>query len=400
MIAGVVAGVLGVVALLWLQQSDEPYVATPPSATATGADAGAATATLDRFQDALRAGDGTAAAELGADPAAADLLAAAAANAESLRLADLTLRYLSESGAVADGAWSATVEVTWRYQRFDGRVAARGEVEVGFAEDGTAITTVGADDGLTPLWLQGAVSSRSTDRALVLTTGPERALDGYLDQAVEAVEVVRGALGGDPRLVVEVPDSSAALHRAVGVTGDQYDAIAAVTTSADGSLAPGSPLHVFLNPEVYDGLGPAAGQVVMSHEAVHVVTEAPFAQSVPLWLHEGFADHVALRDVELPLATTAGQIRQRVREDGVPDALPSRVDFDAEGHHLGATYEAAWLACEVLATRGGEDALVGFYEAMLDGGDLDEELRRRFGWTTADLTDAWQQRLRAVADGG
>ena len=37
----------------------------------------------------------------------------------------------------------------------------------------------------------------------------------------------------------------------------------------------------------------------MSHEAVHVATEAA-RSTMPLWLLEGFADYVALRDVDLP----------------------------------------------------------------------------------------------------
>lgn len=389
--------VLVLAGLVWWRLADEPYVASPPDPTGATAVPATAAATLDSFQAALRAGDEEAAAELGADSAAAELLAAAAGNAESLRLGDVTLRYLSETGAVSDGAWPAAAEVTWRFRGFDGDVAARGEIEFGFADEGAAIASVGAREGLTPLWLQGPVTSRRTDRALVLSADPDAALGPYLRQAREAVAVVRRVLGGDPRLVVEVPASTEAMHRAVGAEGGRYDAVAAVTTSTDASLAPGSPLHVFLNPAVYDDLGDAAGQVVTSHEAVHVVTEAPFAQSAPLWLLEGFADYVALRDVELPLSTTAGQVREQVREEGVPDALPTRVEFDAEGHHLGATYEAAWLVCEVLAAEGGEDALVGFYDAMLDGGDLEQELQRWFGWNTAQLTEAWQQRLRDLA---
>ena len=86
-------------------------------------------------------------------------------------------------------------------------------------------------------------------------------------------------------------------------------------------------MHVFVNPDVFGRLRTAGAQVVMSHEAVHVATDAA-RSTVPLWLLEGFADYVALRDVDLPISTTAGQIIRQVRRDGVPEALPGPVEFD------------------------------------------------------------------------
>ena len=50
--------------------------------------------------------------------------------------------------------------------------------------------------------------------------------------------------------------------------------IAAVTAPADGSTDTDSPVHVFVNPEVFDRLQPTGAQVVLSHEAVHVATDA------------------------------------------------------------------------------------------------------------------------------
>jgi hypothetical protein len=396
--------------LIWRCQADDPYVASPPAPVARTADPVAASATLSSLQEALRAGDGAAAAELGADAAAADLLGAAADNAASLRLDDLTLRYLSESGAVTGGSWSAAVELTWRFRGYDA-TASHAEVEITFADAGATIAAVGGEaaavgttgpvgdaaGGLTPLWLQGPVSSRRAPGALVLTTGPASSLDGRLAQVRQASAEVRRVLGGRPSVVVEIPESPAALDRALGTDPGRYAAVAAVTTSADASLAPGSPLHVFVNPEVFGRLERLAAQVVMTHEAVHVVTEAPLAQQAPLWLLEGFADYVALRDVDLPVTRSAGQVIAQVQDAGVPDALPSRVEFDTAGTHLGATYEAAWLACVVLAEQGGERALVDLYRDVLGGADIDAALERRVGWTTDELTTAWQQRLRALA---
>ena len=108
-----------------------------------------------------------------------------------------------------------------------------------------------------------------------------------------------------PRVVVEVPASAAALNRSLGVPPGTYDSIAAVTATADGSSRRDAPVHVYVNPEVTAGLRRAGAQVVMSHELVHVATDAATSPVEP-WLLEGFADYVALRDVELPDATTLG----------------------------------------------------------------------------------------------
>jgi hypothetical protein len=231
----------------------------------------------------------------------------------------------------------------------------------------------------------------------VLTTGPASDLAAYDRQASAAVTAVRRVLRRPARLVVEVPDSVEQLNRAIGAAPGTYDSIAAVTASADGSQAPDSSVHVFINPAVYGGLGEDAAQVVMTHEAVHVVTSAPLSQGAELWLLEGFADYVALRDTTLPISRTAGQVIAQVRADGVPERLPDRAAFDSRAAHLGAVYESAWLVCVTLAERGGEDALVRFYDAVVAGGDLDEFLERHFGWSIEQLTTAWQARLARIA---
>jgi hypothetical protein len=118
---------------------------------------------------------------------------------------------------------------------------------------------------------------------------------------------------------------------------------------------------------------------------------------VPLWLLEGFADYVALHEVDLPITTTAGQIIQQVRRDGAPDHLPGQAEFDQTSTHLGAAYESAWVACLVLAGVGGRGALVRLYQQVSRGGDLDGALRRVFGLTEAQLTARWRQRLHDLA---
>jgi hypothetical protein len=155
-------------------------------------------------------------------------------------------------------------------------------------------------------------------------------------------------------------------------------------------------VHVFVNPDVFERLPPTGAQVVLSHEAVHVATDAARSDLAP-WLVEGFADYVALRDVDLPVSTTAAQIIGQVRRHGPPKTLPGPAEFATGTSHLGATYESAWLACVLLADSGGEQALVGLYDDVAAGVPLSRALRQRFGLTEAGLTRRWQQRLSDLA---
>ncbi|MXG92135.1 hypothetical protein [Nocardioides flavescens] len=394
----------------WLAFRPDAYVAPsrsePGARSAGGVDAAAASATLGTLAEALAAGDADAAraAAPRGDAAAGALLAAVATNAATLDVVDLTARYVDEvSPADASGRWQAAVELGWRFDGFD-RETVREEVQVGFASDGAdvRVTGFGGGDGRTPVWLTGPVEVRRSSQALVLVAGTDRGdeADTIGVRARRAVGVVERVLpqwtGG---LVVEVPADEAGVDAALGASPGSYAQIAAVSASVDGAVTPGTPVHVFVNPEVYDALDPVGAQVVMSHEATHVATNAPLTAGVPLWLLEGFADYVALRDVDLPLSTTAAQVIAQVRSDGVPAQLPSAAEFDQTATHLGAAYESAWLVCRVVAAEAGEDALVGLYEQVSGGAALADALRATTGLTEAQLTTRWQAELRRLAAG-
>lgn len=392
----VLTGVVLAAALLTGGCSGDDYVAPPPPQRSEVADPVAAAATVAALQDDLD--DPAAAGELGADSTASDLLAAIARNVAALRLTDVSLAYITETGATSgDDAWDGLVAITWRFAGFD-RASARAEVPVSFADGGHTIAAIGADAKRLPLWLTGPVVVRRTPEALVLAAGEASDIDVLARRARRAVAATRPLLGRGDGLVVEVPADGDQLHRALGADRGAYDAIAAVTAPVDGSTAPRSPVHVFLNRSVYDGLDPVAAQVVMTHEAVHAVTGAALVRGVPLWLVEGFADYVALRDVALPETRTAAQVIRQVRRDGLPDTLPADSDFDAGASHLGTLYEAAWQVAVTLAEHGGANALVAFYDDVVDGTGLDVALRRHLAWTEADLTAAWRSRLAALAD--
>lgn len=400
--AGLSLSLLLVVGLAaWRAVEDRAYVAPRPDAPVTAAPA-AATETLRDLERAIGDGDVGEARDLAppGDEAAARLLGAVATTAREARVVDLSFRYVTElSGVGDDGTWSASVDATWAFRGFDPGPALT-EVRMDFRREGDRVfvAAIGGGDRRTPVWLSGPAEVRRSDTALVVArTGPAEA-DRLARVARAAVPVVAKVLpDAATRLVVEVPATGEDLHRALDAEPGTYDSIAAVTTSVDGSLSTSSPVHVFVNPEVFGGLQLRGAQVVMSHEAVHVATGAAVGDTLPLWLLEGFADYVALRDVPLPLEVAAGQVIREVRRDGPPEALPSEEQFDTRTAGLGASYEAAWLACRLLAQREGDAALVRFYEAVDSGTPLPRALRREYGWGVGELTRAWQALLTDLA---
>ncbi|MDO9458450.1 hypothetical protein [Nocardioides sp.] len=394
----VLVGVLTWVLVAPGDDEDEPYVAPVPTETPAGIDPAGAAEALQRLVSALTGGERTAATELAApeDTTTAARLGDLVDTAVAARLTDVTLRYIDDDGGLAaDGTWAAVVDATWAYAGFDPEPNAT-EVSVRFrgTDDGVAIAGIGGGTLRTPVWMTGPVQvDRSSDLLVVAASGTD--LAAYVRLARAAVPTVSSVVTSwRPRLVVEVPADGAALEAALGVEPGYYGQIAAVTGAA-GTVVPGAPVHVFVNPDVFSGLGRAGREVVLAHEATHVATDAPSSEG-PTWLTEGFADYVALRETTLPLTRTAGQVAQQVRDDGLPQALPTAADFDTRGPHLGAVYESSWLISVTLADRGDAARLEDFYTAVSAGTPVDEALRRDFDWSEADLVRAWRARLAAL----
>lgn len=395
------------VALAFLTGCSDDQSVTPP--TPAGSSAGrqaAAQPALTAFVEALRSGDPDEVTALGR-PDAKPLLEAVARNVATLRLTDLSLRYVDDQAVLSASdrdqygasAWAATAELAYRVSDWDAQ-PTRLETRVVFTRygDRELIAGLGGGEGdRTPLWMTGPVTRLTAGRALVITT----AKDGsrYLALASQALVDVHKVLPDwRGRLVVEAPSSESQLDQALAAPQQQYANIAAVTTTVDGSLVPGAPVHVFLNPRVFDALGPRGSQVVLSHETTHVATNATFAE-LPTWLLEGFADYVALAHANIPVRTAASQILARIRRDGPPDHLPSASELDPTAPGLGATYEEAWLATRFIAQQYGEARLVRLYRRVSAGEDVGAAFRKILGTSQAAFEKRWQADLKDLAGG-
>lgn len=385
--------------------SDDTSIPPPAAPSATSSDqVGAAQQALAGLERALAVGDAEAARALGL-ATATDLLAEAARNVTRLRLDEVSLRYVQEVAGTTiagtsdfgPGSWQATVAVGYRLRGWDAETT-RLETTFTFAPgpEGLLVAGVGSAQGRTPLWLTGPVTPVVSGRTLVLARGTDGTRESrFARRAVQDVGRVIPSWKG--RLVVESPATEDEFDRALGATREQYASIAAVTAAVDGSTVGGAPLHVFLNPALFAGLGPRAAQVVLSHESTHVATRAPYTTGMPTWLIEGFADYVALAHSGIGVQTAAAQILKRIRTEGVPDDLPSDEDLVPTADGLGAAYEEAWLVNRFLAARYGETKLIRFYNAVDRGATVDETFGSVLGTTRAAFVTAWRADLRSLA---
>ncbi|HET6562757.1 MAG TPA: hypothetical protein VFG72_12840 [Marmoricola sp.] len=393
--------------LLLVDGSERAELSPDRSPAASADEEEAATAFLPDLRADLLAGDPQQLHEVAASQAARRELGALSANLDRLRVADLGLRYVDTSDTALSAtqrerfgadAWVADVQLIWRFGDVD-RAPSTLEVPLVLTWDGSEpafVTARVADGRRAPLWWQARVAVRRTPTTLVVAAERER-LAVLSRQAVTAVDTVRGTLRSwQGPLVVEAARTSEQFQRASGLPASSARAIAAVTTTTDGSGLRHSASHIYLNPPVFDPLGPQGQQIVVSHEATHVALDAA-TTSVPMWLSEGFADYVALVGSKVPVPVLASQIRRLVRDDGAPANLPGREELDGGNEDVGAWYEAAWLAAALIAEEYGEDALLELYRVTDEDGNTDRAFRKVLGSTEAEFVDAWRAELTRLA---
>jgi hypothetical protein len=405
-------------ALAWLLTRPEtavlPRHGNPAPRTgelAVGSRESAATGLLARLTAGLEHGSRRQVLTLAlpGDPAARRQLGAIFDNVRALHVTGLSMRYVDEDAArltdrqesrLHGHGWVGDVAIGWRIAGYDqGRSSMEVTLTLARTTGGAAFVSArGRYGDPAPLWLLDRLTVRRSPRALVMVADPSRAgsLFRTADQAVLDVKKVLPGWRG--KLVVEMPATETDLNQMLQADPHTYDNIAAVTTTVDGRMTRSAPTHIFVNPQVFDRLGPEGSQIVISHEATHVATHADLS-SMPTWLLEGFADYVALDHVDLPVSVTASQILAEVRKNGPPDHLPTAADFDPQNQVLGATYESAWLACRLLAQEYGEQNLIAFYEESDRDSSTEHAFRDVLHTDKQTFTRSWEDYLRQLASG-
>lgn len=389
---------LGAGLLVWQQpwaDDDASSSAIPVDAAAalTGQFADLSAATTE--QDFARAA--------GTGPAAAAFAAAAWQARSDLDVEDVSFRYVSGGGSAefANGDTSAKVEIQWP-QAGDSDDEGTGVVQMRMRpqDDGTFdIVSAGLGTGPLPVWLAGTVSIEQADGVDVVR------IDGG-DDDVDVESLAAAARRQVSDLVPAATSSTLTLVSApsakvagalLGQSADAVGQIAAVSAGLDarhGDLVAGP--VVVLNPGVFDTMDARATEVVMAHEATHVLTGA-IGSAADTWVIEGFADYVALRDDTAPLSVSAGQVLGQVRADGPPKALPAPADFDETSYGLGAVYESAWMVFRMLGEDFDVADIIAFYQAVLDGDRVEDAGQAAFGLSADQITSRWQDYLTKSA---
>jgi hypothetical protein len=402
--AAIAAALLPLTACDSSRQAD---LGTAPSGVETvDREAGAANA-LAQLERAVRRGDVGAARNVAdAVKDSRSELTRMVRNAERLDLADVSFRLLGDSQATladkqrerwGDDAWTADVQVTWRYGV--DRAGSSLDVPMAFTPDGDAVRVASADLPQTeraPLWLIDAVDVARSRTAMAVTSGGRsaRELLRFADTAARTVRVSLPAWKGT--VCIEVPADQGSFKLVSGVPQQQASALAAVTTTPDGATAEGSPQHVYVNPRQFEPLEPEGRQIVLSHEAAHVALGAALLE-LPLWLSEGIADHVALLRTKTPVETLSAQILEQTRKQGAPRNLPGKDEFDGTDRRIGAWYEAAWLAVRLIADTYGDGALWRFYEQSVRDGDTTLAFREALGTSQRSFVEQWRRHLTELA---
>lgn len=332
-----------------------------------------------------------------------------ARNARRLELRDVSLRHLSASSTTlsdrqqerwGESAWVADAQLSWRYGDIDRQPSVL-SIPVVFRtddDDGSFVSTRLPQAERLPLWLAGPVQVARSERAMVVTTpkhSPARFLR-FADTAAQTVDVTVPQWQG--RLCLEVAADQAGFRDVAGIPQEQAAAVAAVTTTPDGVSTRGAAQHVYVNPKLFGSLSSQGRAIVLAHEAAHVALGAALLQ-LPLWLSEGIADYVALARSEEPVSRLAAQVLELTRKRGAPRSLPGDARFDGSDRHIGAWYEAAWLAAKLIADTYGEDALWRFYRQAVKDQGTARAFKDELGTTQADFVRDWRDYLSATAAG-
>ncbi|MET0820873.1 MAG: hypothetical protein ABWY58_07900 [Aeromicrobium sp.] len=401
MAAAIVLAVIAAALLAWQQPWRDPPVDDEPAAIPRDASS-RLTAQLRELSAATSEQEFVAAS--GDLPAGRDFGRRTWRSLRAVAQPGATFRYVSggEVADRADGSAAATVDVAWRASDrsgLDPEMTRRSTVQLRVAPGpGGDLSLVGAGraDAGVPLWLLGAASvDADQGRTVVRIGGGDDALpiDEMVTAARAAVErTVRGVTGD---LTIVSPHTQGQMAALVGQDQASVAQIAAVTTGIDGDTTSTDPV-VVLNPAVFATMDRRAAQVVLTHEATHVLTSA-VGTTAANWVVEGFADFVALQDDTAPLSVSAGQILAQVRAGRVPRALPTDADFGSTQHGLGAVYESAWMIFRMLGEQHRRAEVVGFYRDVVGGEPVDRALASRFGLTTDELTADWQSYLTKSA---
>jgi hypothetical protein len=180
--------------------------------------------------------------------------------------------------------------------------------------------------------------------------------------------------------------------------------VAATTDGPTDATGRATGDRVLVDPDARRRLTAVGRDVVLTHELAHVAVRASVPGAAPLWLSEGYADHIGYARAGLPERTLAAPLVAALRAGTAPTALPTDSALDPGLSDSEVGYLAGWQAAQTVVELAGEDGLRRLVRACTTTGGPDAAARACdaampavLGTDRAGLTRRWQQRLAALA---
>ena len=239
---------------------------------------------------------------------------------------------------------------------------------------------------------------RLTGRSVTVLGHPSpRGLLGELAAAADRAVVRVGAAWGpgwSQHVLVVVPTSAGELRDLVGDTRD-LSRVAALATGSTAAATPGARDLIVINMPAFGRLSPLGRDVVLTHEVMHLASRAVTGPAAPTWLVEGLADYAGYLGTTLAPRAIASELGADIGEGVVPADLPAAADFDAANPRLAQSYEQAWFAVRLLASRYGRAAMLRLYRSVCTGQRLDDALSA-LGSSRAVFVRDWRASMLAA----
>ncbi|GAB3762176.1 hypothetical protein [Microlunatus parietis] len=301
-----------------------------------------------------------------------------------------------------DPAGAAEITIDWAVPGDSGIASHLARFSFRAGSDGAARVAAvapAAAPAARPSWWADPLRLFRQGQATVVATGRvDQSRAGlWADQADRAADRVADALPASMRqgwtgvVVVELPADGAGYDRLLGGEPGSHSGYAAVAW-AEGIADPRREriaVRIVVNPDqpVHD---PRALELLLTHEVTHLA-RYDAGSPAPLWLVEGFADHVAYAGSPELRAAAEQSLRDTIRSDGAPDRLPGDDTF--RRGDLDRAYLLAWSACRLIARRYGDDVLNRFVVAAGAGQPVDRALRATAGIGLAEFRAEWVRDL-------
>ncbi|MGL4744679.1 MAG: hypothetical protein ACRC35_11665 [Angustibacter sp.] len=378
-----------------------------PSASAPDSFAAEVDDLLERRSDAVVSGDIDAFRATVADPGSADgaRQLAAFASASALGVARFDHDPVSSDDRVTD----LVVDAGYRVREVDRadratRMHYRLERVAGAWRVAADAPVQGAPSA--PWLAMPGFSVQRAGRVVVAGTMPASGRAEQADLAARALSEMARWWPGTPRRTLVLAPARADQAAALLGVSESSGSVAATTEGPTGGDGSATGDRVVIHPDAWARLGPSGRSVVLAHEAAHVAVRASVPVTAPLWLAEGYADHVGYRHADVPPGRLLAPLTHAVRSGAAPTRLPTGADLDPGRGDPEVAYLAAWQAVELLAEVRGEATVRRFVMACSPPGSAteaeaacDAALESVADWSRAEFTAAWQHRLSAMARG-